>query len=74
MARPMYALLTTTPFRVPIDPGPIAIYYPPPVAILDVDSNLALDALGCAFRFLFRFLGDRNLEQDSSSGPDSGGI
>ncbi len=31
-------------------------------------------ALGCAFRFLFRFFGDQNLEQDSSSGPDSGGI
>jgi hypothetical protein len=31
-------------------------------------------SLGCAFRFLFRFFGDLNLEQDSGSGPDSGGI
>jgi hypothetical protein len=40
----MYALLTTMPFRVPIDPGPVAIYYPPPVEILDVDGNPVLDA------------------------------
>jgi hypothetical protein len=46
MARPMYALLTTTPFRVPIDPGSVVIYYPPPVAILDVDGNPILDANG----------------------------
>ncbi len=46
MARPMYALLTKTPFRVPIDPESVAIYYPPPVAILDVNSNLVLDANG----------------------------
>ncbi len=31
-------------------------------------------SLGCGFRFLFRFFGDRNLEQDSGSGPDSSGI
>jgi hypothetical protein len=30
--------------------------------------------LGCTFWFLFRFWGDRNLEQDSGSDPDSGGI
>ena len=35
MARPMYGLLTTTPFRLPTDPGPLAIYYPPPVEIID---------------------------------------
>ncbi len=46
MACPMYALLTTTPFRVPIDRGPVAIYYLPPVAILDVDGNPALDTNG----------------------------
>jgi hypothetical protein len=46
MAWPMYALLTTTPFRVPNDPGTVTIYYPPPVAILDVDGNPVLDANG----------------------------
>jgi hypothetical protein len=46
MARPMYALLTTTPFRVQIDPGPAAIYCPPPVALLNIDGNPVLDANG----------------------------
>jgi hypothetical protein len=46
MARPMYDLLTTMPFRVPIDPGPVAIYYPPPVAILDINGNPVLNANG----------------------------
>jgi hypothetical protein len=46
MACPMYALLTTMLFRVPNDPGPVAIYYPPPVAILDVGSNPVLDTNG----------------------------
>jgi hypothetical protein len=32
------------------------------------------EGLGCAFWFLFRFFGDQNLEQDSGSIPDSGGI
>jgi hypothetical protein len=35
MARVMYGLLTTSPFRLPTDPGPLAIYYPPPVPIID---------------------------------------
>jgi hypothetical protein len=35
MARPMYALLTTTPFRLLTDPGPLAIYYLPPTQIVD---------------------------------------
>jgi hypothetical protein len=28
MARPMYGLLPTTPFRIPSNPDPVAIYYP----------------------------------------------
>jgi hypothetical protein len=43
---PIYARLTTTPFRVPNDPGPVAIYYPPPVAIRDIGGNSILDANG----------------------------
>jgi hypothetical protein len=35
MARLMYGLLTTTPYRIPSNPGPVAIYYPSPVAIVD---------------------------------------
>ena len=46
MARPMYSLLTTTPFRLPTDPGPLAIYYPPPVAIVDAQGDPVLDAAG----------------------------
>jgi hypothetical protein len=46
MARLMYALLTTMLFRVPIDPGPIAIYNLPSVALLDVKGNPVLDANG----------------------------
>ncbi len=46
MARPMSALLTTTLFRVSNDPGPVAIYYPPPVAILNIGGNPVLNANG----------------------------
>ncbi len=46
MARPMYALLTTTQFSVPMDPGHVAIYYLPSVALLDVKGNPVLDANG----------------------------
>ena len=46
MARPMYDLLTTTPFQLPTDPGPLAIYYPPPVEIVDVQGDPVLDAAG----------------------------
>jgi hypothetical protein len=46
MARPMDSLLTTTPFRVPNDPGPLAVYYPPPVAIVDTQGVPVLDAAG----------------------------
>jgi hypothetical protein len=38
-AYPMYALMMTTPFRVPNDPGPLVIYYPSPIEILDTDER-----------------------------------
>ena len=46
MARPMYGLLTTTPFRIPTDPGPVAIYYPPPIEIVDTQGDPVLNAAG----------------------------
>ena len=46
MARPMYGLLTTTPFRSPNDPGPVAIYYPPPIEIIDSQGDPVLNAAG----------------------------
>ncbi len=46
MARSMYSLLTRTPFRVPTDPGPLAIYYPPPVPIVDAQGDPVLDGEG----------------------------
>ncbi len=42
----MYSLLTRTPFRVPTDPGPLAIYYPPPVPIIDAQGDPVLDGEG----------------------------
>ena len=42
----MYALLTPTPFRIPGDPGPLAIYYPTPTAIVDSTGAPVLDAAG----------------------------
>ena len=45
MARAMYALLTPTPFRIPGDPGPLAIYYTP-TAIVDSTGAPVLDAAG----------------------------
>jgi hypothetical protein len=42
----MYGLLTITPFRIPSKPGPVAIYYPPPVAIVDAQGSPVLDATG----------------------------
>jgi hypothetical protein len=46
MARPMYALLTTSPFRLPTDPGPLAIYYPPHTQIVNNQGASVLDAAG----------------------------
>ena len=42
----MYGLLTTSPFRIPMDPGPLAIYYPPRVAIVDTQGDPVLDGQG----------------------------
>jgi hypothetical protein len=35
-----------TPFRLSTDPGPLAIYYPPPVEIVDAQGDPVLDAAG----------------------------
>ena len=42
----MYGLLTTSPFRIPTDPGPLAIYYLPCVAIVDTQGDPVLDGQG----------------------------
>ncbi len=42
----MYSLLTTSPFRLPSDPGPMAVYYPPPVEIVDAQGVPVLDLAG----------------------------
>ncbi len=42
----MYALLTPTPFRIPGDPGPLAIYNPMPTAIVDNTGVSVLDKEG----------------------------
>jgi hypothetical protein len=46
MSRAMYGLLTTTPFRLPMNPGPLAIYYPNKIPIVDIHGDPVLDALG----------------------------
>jgi hypothetical protein len=46
MARSMYSLLTTSPFRIPSDLGPMVVYYPPPVEIVDAQGDLVLDLAG----------------------------
>jgi hypothetical protein len=45
MARPLYALIVTAPFRRPIDPGPVAVYVNPipAIAVLDADGNRVID-------------------------------
>ncbi len=45
-ARAMYALLTPTPFRIPNDPGPLAIFSWTPTAIGDIAGAPVLDASG----------------------------
>jgi hypothetical protein len=42
----MYALLRTLPFRLPMDPGSLAIYYPPPVPILDIHRAPVINIAG----------------------------
>jgi hypothetical protein len=44
MSRPMYQMLSTSPFRLPSDPGPQAIYYGARTPILDVNRDPKLDA------------------------------
>ena len=46
MSREMYGLLTTIPFRLPLDPGPLAIYFPPKIPIVDAQGDPVLDATG----------------------------
>jgi hypothetical protein len=46
IVRSMYSLLTPSPFRLSTDPGPMAVYYPPPVEIVDAQGNPILDAAG----------------------------
>ena len=46
MARSMYSLLTTSPFRLPSDLGPMAVYYPPPVEIVNAQGDPVLDVAG----------------------------
>ena len=46
MSRAMYGLLTTTPFRLPTDPGPLAVYYPPKIPIVDAQGDPVLDQTG----------------------------
>jgi hypothetical protein len=42
----MYSLLTPSRFRLPTDPEPMAVYYPPPVEIVDAQGDPVLDAAG----------------------------
>ena len=46
ISRAMYSLLTTSPFRIPTDPGTLAIYYPSRVAIVDAQGDPVLDGQG----------------------------
>jgi len=42
----MYGLLTTSPFRLPMDTGPLAIYYPTKIPIVDTQVDPVLDQTG----------------------------
>jgi len=46
MSRAMYGLLTTTPFRLPMDPGPLAIYFPTKIPIVDTQGDPVLNQMG----------------------------
>jgi hypothetical protein len=46
MARPMYALLTMSPFWLPTDTRPLAIYYLPPMPIVNGLGTPILNAAG----------------------------
>ena len=46
VSRAMYGLFTTSPFRIPTDAGPLAIYNPPCIAIVDTQGDPVLDGQG----------------------------
>ena len=46
MSQPMYQMLSTTPFRLPNDPGPQAVYYGARTPIVDDFGDPVLDANG----------------------------
>ena len=46
MSRPMYQMLSTSPFHLPTDSGLQAVYYGARVPILDSSGNPELDAIG----------------------------
>jgi hypothetical protein len=46
MSRPMYQMLSTSPFRLPTDPGPQAVYYGARTPIFDANGDPALDENG----------------------------
>jgi hypothetical protein len=46
MSRAVYSLLTTSLFCIPTDPGPLAVYYPPRVAIVNAQGNPVLNGKG----------------------------
>ena len=46
MSRPMYQMLSTSPFRLPTDPGPQVVYYGARTPILDANGVPELDANG----------------------------
>ncbi len=46
MSRPMYQMLSTSPFRLPTDPGPQAVCYGARTPILDANGDPALDENG----------------------------
>ena len=46
MSRPMYQMLSMSPFHLPTDPGPQAVYYGARTPILDASGDPELDANG----------------------------
>jgi len=46
ISRPMYQMLSMSPFRLPSNPGPQAIYYGARTPILNVNGDPELDATG----------------------------
>ena len=46
MSRAMYGLLMTSPFCIPTNAGPLAIYYPRRIAIVEAQGDPVLDGQG----------------------------